>query len=215
MQCSSLQLGVLVAGVILLIMIIYSKKGEIYSKYKGMTGSDDSEQPSASERMAAAPASSCPSSSAPAKAASPAAPVVGKPTQPSYGETDLEGFLGSSRDADKTYNFEDPMRAAHGQYVAGEDPTSDPAYMWDPAEFSLEGSVYDSHREFVKDAYVSTQGPNNKNTVRDDTNEINPRVGLRRVDYTDLAAQSQSDARVVSSEYPEQIAQPNAGTFLI
>ena len=81
-------------------------------------------------------------------------------------------------------------------YPDGDEP-------WDPAMMSLENSVFDSHREFVSDAYVSTQGPNNKDQVRDDTNDINPRVGLRNINYRDVY--TLPDARVQSSEEPAQM----------
>lgn len=84
----------------------------------------------------------------------------------------------------------------------------DPLQAYDPARLSLEKSVYDSHREFVEDAYVSTQGANSTDSVRSDAQDINPRVGLRKVDYT--SAFSEADARVVSSESPDQIAQRNS-----
>lgn len=88
----------------------------------------------------------------------------------------------------------------------------DPLQAYDPARLSLEKSVYDSHREFVEDAYISTQGANSTDSVRSDEQNINPRVGLRKVDYT--SAFSESDARVVSSESPDQVAQ-KTGSFVI
>jgi hypothetical protein len=83
---------------------------------------------------------------------------------------------------------------------------------YDPARMSLERSVFDSHRAFVNDSYVSTQGANSTDSVRTDEQNINPRVGLRKVDYT--SAFSESDARVVSSETPDQINQVT-GQFVI
>jgi hypothetical protein len=133
-------------------------------------------------------------------------------TERYYNEKDLENFLSERHDVDEVYDMSDPYKAPHGQYTGG-DPLADPKHEWDPSKFSLENSVFDSHREFVEDAYVSTQGPNSANSVRDDTNEINKRWGLRRVDYTTI--QAGDDARVVHSEYPDQIDQPNAGTFLL
>jgi hypothetical protein len=85
----------------------------------------------------------------------------------------------------------------------------DPLQAYDPARMSLEKSVFDSHREFTEDAYISTQGANSTDSVRSDEQNINPRVGLRKVDYT--SAFSESDARVVSSEAPDQIAQRTGG----
>lgn len=83
---------------------------------------------------------------------------------------------------------------------------------YDPARLSLEKSVFDSHREFIEDAYVSTQGANSTDSVRSDEQHVNPRVGLRKVDYTSVF--SEADSRVVSSESPDQIAQ-QTGEFVI
>lgn len=119
-------------------------------------------------------------------------------------EHNLENFL--------NYRSDQQYNDFKGGYVAPEETEmSDTQY--DPARDSLEQSVFDSHSEFIEDAYVSTQGPNSTNSVRDDTNDINPRVGLRRIDYT--SAYSQNDARTVSSEYPDQVMQANAGTFVL
>lgn len=90
--------------------------------------------------------------------------------------------------------------------------TTDPLQDYDPARMSLEKSVFDSHREFVEDAYISTQGANSTDSVRDDAQDINPRIGLRKIDYTN--AFSESSARVVSSETPDQIAQ-TTNSFVI
>jgi hypothetical protein len=87
-----------------------------------------------------------------------------------------------------------------------------PLQDYDPAGMSLEKSVFDSHREFVEDSYISTQGANSTDSVRDDAQDINPRVGLRKIDYT--SAFSESDARVVSSSAPDQLAQ-TTGTYVI
>lgn len=84
---------------------------------------------------------------------------------------------------------------------------------YDPSEVGVEQAVVDSHREFVDEAYNSTQGANATDVIRDDTNEVNPRWGLRRVDYTTTF--SDSDARTVSSESPDQVEQPNAGKFTL
>ena len=51
---------------------------------------------------------------------------------------------------------------------------TDGIISWDHTMMSLENSVFDSHREFVSDAYVSTQGPNNNKRVREgDEDDIN------------------------------------------
>jgi hypothetical protein len=123
-------------------------------------------------------------------------------------ENDCEKFLTSRAEASAIYDFHDPYSVPHRQTLDGKDDKE-----WDPASMSLEQSVFDSHREFVQDAYVSTQGANSTNTVRDDTNEVNKRWGLRRVDYTSVLIGD--DARVVPSEYQAQVEQPNANTFVL
>lgn len=84
---------------------------------------------------------------------------------------------------------------------------------YDPITMSLEKSVFDSHKQYADDAYITSVGPSAAVSVRDDTNEINPRWGLRRVDYT--SAQSGSDARIVSSETGDQMEQANVGTYTL
>jgi hypothetical protein len=88
----------------------------------------------------------------------------------------------------------------------------EPVHAYDPARLSLEKSVFDSHREFVADAYISTQGANSTDSVRSDSMDVNVRHGLRKIDY--VSAFSESDARVVSSESPDQVAQ-RTGAFVI
>ena len=90
---------------------------------------------------------------------------------------------------------------------------SDLDEQWDPAVESLEPGVFDSHKEFVEDAYVSTQGPNSANVERDDAQDVNKRWGLKRVDYT--SAISHDDARTVSSEYPDQLAATVPSSFVL
>ena len=123
-----------------------------------------------------------------------------------------------------TFRAQQPARAALANNAAGklsesrlhegflnysEGPTfeafNDAPSAYDPAHMSLEQSVFESHREFVDDSYVSTQGPSSGNSVRDDTNEINKRVGLRRTNYMDI--QPADDVRTTSSEYADQVQQ--------
>lgn len=100
----------------------------------------------------------------------------------------------------------------HEGFLNYGDGTPEQIESYDPAKESLEQSVFDSHKEFVDESYDSTQGPSSANVIRDDTNEVVKRWGLRRVDYT--GAFSESDARTVSSEYPEQVAQ-QTGSYSI
>lgn len=125
-----------------------------------------------------------------------------------HSEDDCEKFLTSRAEASAVYDFHDPYSVPHRQTLDNKDDQG-----WDPAAMSLEQSVFDSHREFVEDAYVSTQGANSTNTVRDDTNEVNKRWGLRRVDYTSVIIGD--NARVIPSEYKVQVEQPNANTFVL
>ena len=76
---------------------------------------------------------------------------------------------------------------------------------YDPADEGLDRSVYDSHNAFIDESDLSSQSPSAAYVERDDTNEVVKRWGLRRVDYTSTF--SEDDARTVSSEYPEQVAQ--------
>jgi hypothetical protein len=88
----------------------------------------------------------------------------------------------------------------------------EPAVGYDPASIGLEQSVIDSHREFTDEAYNSATGANATDSVRDDTNEVNVRWGLRRVDYESTF--SSDDARTVSSEDPEQVQQKHGNYTL-
>lgn len=134
-------------------------------------------------------------------------------------------FSTSASELDPTFNL--PRRPVNEQTSSQNQMNSDLSTLklstenvdnldsiepYDPARLSLEKSVFDSHREFVEDAYISTQGANSTDSVRSDSQDINPRVGLRKIDYTGVF--SGETARVVSSESPDQIAQTN-GSFVI
>ena len=109
-----------------------------------------------------------------------------------------EGFMDYS--AEQTYN------GVQAEVSAADEVANN----YDPAQDSLDKSVFDSHKEFVDESYASSTGPSAANIERDDTNEVVKRVGLRRVDYTSVY--SSDDARTVSSEYPEQVAQNTQAT---
>lgn len=70
----------------------------------------------------------------------------------------------------------------------------------------LEKNVIDSHRMYVDESLHSTTGASVE-TVRDDDNDVNPRVGLRRTNYFDTYALP--DARTVHSELPHQKYRPS------
>jgi hypothetical protein len=123
-----------------------------------------------------------------------------------YTEKHLEGFVNSRGDApSNNINTDDFLPDYNSN-------TEVPVPDWDPAKIALEQTVFDSHQEFISDAYINVQGPNNTNTVRDD--DVGPvkQWGLRRVDYTGVF--SGDDARVVSSEYPDQVAREEASIVL-
>lgn len=82
----------------------------------------------------------------------------------------------------------------------------------DPASIGLEQSIIDSHKQFTDEAYFHAQGANATDVIRDDTNDVNPQVGLRRIDYSGVF--SGDDARVVSSEDPSQMVR-RVGLFTI
>jgi hypothetical protein len=75
---------------------------------------------------------------------------------------------------------------------------------------ALEPEVYASHDEYVADMNRSTSGASML-TIRSDDNDVNPWVGLRRVDYH--SAYPADDVRVDSSEVPS--AMPAATRYLI
>jgi hypothetical protein len=77
------------------------------------------------------------------------------------------------------------------------------AFHYDPAADSLEPDVYNSHKEFVDDAYISTQGANQDTELDHDVNIV-PWVGLKRPQNIDLEG---SDARTVISLYNDQLSQ--------
>jgi hypothetical protein len=68
----------------------------------------------------------------------------------------------------------------------------------------VEKSVVDSHKQFVDEIHHKTTGASTE-TVRDDSNDVNPRWGLRKTNYFD--AVSGVDARTTSSEDPRQMYQ--------
>jgi len=66
---------------------------------------------------------------------------------------------------------------------------------------ALEPEVYENQQEYTENV-VGTSGASAL-SVRDDSMDINPRVGLRLIDYQDVF--SGYDSRTVSSEYPDQM----------
>ena len=75
---------------------------------------------------------------------------------------------------------------------------------------SLEDSVYASHNEYVDDLARVTSGASMQ-TVRSDDQYPNPWMGLRRPNMHD--AYSGTDARVVSSEFVDQM--PYKSNYLL
>lgn len=89
---------------------------------------------------------------------------------------------------------------------------SDDQAIYDPISMSLEKSVFDSHNSFVDDAY-SSMTPSSAASVRDDRNDVNPRVGLRRVDYSGIILDG--SARTISTETPDQMESENQSTYTL
>ena len=69
-------------------------------------------------------------------------------------------------------------------------------------QMSIEPEVAMSHQTYSNDVGRSTSGAST-NVVRSDRNDINPRVGLRTIDYHSVY--SSRDARTDSSESPDQM----------
>ena len=69
-------------------------------------------------------------------------------------------------------------------------------------QMSIEPEVAMSHQAYSNDVGRSTSGASS-NVVRSDRNDINPRVGLRTIDYHSVYASR--DARTDSSESPDQM----------
>lgn len=189
-KCVAIQYGLLVAGVILLLVASWSW----YKNWSKPCLEDCKEAQSkcraACDTPVAPPATTSRFASGPRRKG-------GKFTENML----AEGFL-SYRSADE--EWQDPTAVAS---PADEDPESG---AYDPAQESLDQSVFDSHKEFVDESYETGSGSMVANVERDDTNEVVTRWGLRRVNYTD--AYSSEDARTVSSEYPEQVAQGTGPT---
>jgi hypothetical protein len=104
-----------------------------------------------------------------------------------------------------------PSSASAGidQYKARDEtgPVSDSAdYSGDVIQsMSLEPGVIESHNRFIKDVHHRTTGASAE-TVRDDSNDVVPWIGLRRPKYN-AGAFATSGARVEHSESPEQMPQ--------
>lgn len=75
---------------------------------------------------------------------------------------------------------------------------------------SLEPEVFDSHKLYAQDIEGSHRGAS-AHSVRSDPNDIVNWVGLRRPDYHSVYAKK--DARVVGSEYPDQMYKANKYTL--
>lgn len=82
-----------------------------------------------------------------------------------------------------------------------------PDYSYDDylVNEGLEKSVVESHNKFVDEIHHRTTGASAQSVLSGDV-DVNPWVGLRRINYN--AAFSQNDARTVSSESPDQMYDP-------
>jgi hypothetical protein len=82
---------------------------------------------------------------------------------------------------------------------------------YDPIAMSVEKSVIDSHKSFVNDAFSMTPTP--ALSVRDDPNDINPWVGLRRIDYSGVVLDG--NARSISTEAPDQMRSTDRHSYIL
>ncbi len=195
-KCMAIQYGVFIAGAILLVIILYNWFNDYSHRYL----------------------SSCSGGHVTIPFQAPPTPMVSKfaaqsvnkdpryrPLNGKISERQLsENFLSYRADQDPQ-DFDD----SYFNVSAQQDPSSP---EFDPAKESLEQSVFDSHKEFVDEAYSSTSGPSATNVERDDNNDINVRWGARRVDYTSVFPSDES--RSTHSEYPDQLASDN-GSFVL
>jgi len=77
---------------------------------------------------------------------------------------------------------------------------------------ALDPSVFESQRRYTTDSPHRTT-VSSSDTVRDDPNDVNPWVGLRRPVYNSPFARNHDQSRIVSSEEPDQM--PINRSFLI
>lgn len=94
-----------------------------------------------------------------------------------------------------------------------QDDIAGPAYDYQNFLYSngLDAERFDSHKQFVRDTY--TDGlllGSSKDIVRDDVNDINPYLGLRRPNYDVVIG---SGARQVPTDYRDQLADVRAPSF--
>lgn len=75
---------------------------------------------------------------------------------------------------------------------------------------SLEPEVFSSQEEYSREINRSTSGASAM-SVRDDPNDVNPWIGLRKIDYHSVYPNI--DARVDSSESPDQM--PSQTRYLL
>lgn len=199
-KCVAIQYGVMIAGVILLVIVSFNwyqdHSNACLTACKQTTSSCKTACSTAGNTGIVGPSTFADKK----KKKSAFADSTGK-----LSEKQLhEGFMGYSPD-DSNDEY-----GAQINPIQSNDPEI-PAY--DPAKESLEQSVFDSHNEFVEDAYVSTQGPNSTNSVRDDLTGPVKQWGLKRVDYTGVFVGD--DARTVSSEYADQLASSDEGSYVL
>jgi len=200
-KCQAMQIGVLIAGLILLVIVIYNWWNDYSNQCLASCRSTNQ-----SCRAACPPVDSVAASSSGSVAASATVtPATSKFTGSKGQLTDHEiqsNFL--------SYREDDGDMDYYQQFAA---PGSGGTMAYDPARESLEQSVYDSHKEFVEDSYISTTGANASDSLRTDTNDINKRVGLRMIDYSSVNSEDET-VRITSSEYPEQMGNRNT-SFII
>lgn len=83
--------------------------------------------------------------------------------------------------------------------------------QYDPANDELNQSIHAQHQQYVDETYKGSVGPDRMNAVLDGISDVVPRIGLRRVDYSNIHVSG--DALSVPSQYVDQVDSPLSSSY--
>jgi hypothetical protein len=210
-KCRAIQIALLIVAIILVVIVSYKWISEYFNQCLGdcktahKTCADACNAPSIMDSVGSAVGYAKPVADVAAGAAAGAASgaVAGAASAFKSNKSPFSATKGQITDHE-----------LHSNFIDYGDAEAKPEEDYDYASMSLEDSVFQSHQEFVEDSYISSQGANMTDSVRDDLIYPNSWVGLRRPDMMSANSEDPTN-RVVSSEYPEQVTPETQSSFVL
>lgn len=116
-----------------------------------------------------------------------------------------EGYTVSNESSVSDFGTGVTNRKADARYDDASNINKYDDYIQAATFMSVEPEVFASHNEYTKNHALLTTGAS-RMSERDDPNDVNPRVGLRKANYQAVyAGSADSGYRVEHSEIPDQM----------